>query len=97
MREAILILLVIAVLLALTAFRYRKQIAAVMNVWRMLKSARQAGTETNKQVQESKTASGPLVSCVKCGTWVPQSRGIKLGKASFYCSSDCVERSAKPA
>lgn len=94
MREAIFILLVIAVLLAFTAIRYRKQISAVVQFWRMLDQARK--TSPRSEIDESSNSgSGPLVNCAKCGTWVPESNAIRLGTRVFYCSSACMEKAAK--
>ena len=97
MKEAIFILLVLLILVGLTAFRYRKQLMAVLNVWRMLKSLRQAGKANKNHIEGGQTSSGPLVNCAKCGTWVPEDRAIKLGRTSFYCSANCMEKSAKVA
>ena len=94
MREAFVILIVLAVLVGLTAIRYRKQIAAMMHIWRSLKSMRQQAAQ--RQVQPEKPEDlGPLVNCSKCGTWVPEQRGIKLRGGTFYCSSNCLETAAK--
>lgn len=94
MKEAFFIFLVIAVLLGLTAIRYRKQIAAMIHIWRSLKSIRQQAAQ--RQVPPEKTEQlGPLVNCAKCGTWVPEQRAIKLRGGTFYCSSNCLETAAK--
>jgi hypothetical protein len=95
MREFVVILFVIAVLLALTALRYRKQIAAVYRFWDALKTAHNDRRgEINEPVEQE---SGPLVNCAKCGMWVPESKAIRLGTRNFYCSSACFERAAKTA
>ena len=94
MREAFVILIVIAVLLGLTAIRYRKQIAAMMHIWRSLKSMRQESTQRKVQPDNAEQL-GPLVNCAKCGTWVPEQRAIKLRGGTFYCSSNCLETAAK--
>jgi formylmethanofuran dehydrogenase subunit E len=87
MREAFFILFVIVVLLALTAVRYRKQIANVIGVARMLKDVKdQATTSTTLKGEQP---SVQLVSCAKCGVWVPQTKALtKSGKV--YCSNDCA-------
>ncbi|MBC7901040.1 MAG: hypothetical protein H7070_13425 [Saprospiraceae bacterium] len=97
MKEAIVILVVLLILVGLTAFRYRKQLMAMVNVWRMLKSMRQAGRQREDRIEGDNKASGPLVNCAKCGKWVPEDRAIKLGRTSFYCTAGCMEKSAKPA
>jgi hypothetical protein len=95
MREAFFIFLVIALILALTIFRYRSQIGAVYRFWKVLRSAR---TQTNSEIGEpAEAVKGPLVNCAKCGTWVPESKAIKLGPRVFYCSAACVEKTASAA
>ena len=95
MKEAFFILLIIAVLLGLTAIRYRKQIAAMLHIWRSLKSMRDQVKEKQVRPQDSIRA-GPLVNCAKCGAWVPEQKAIQLRGGTFYCSSACLE-SAVPA
>ncbi|MBX3245147.1 MAG: hypothetical protein KF685_11905 [Acidobacteria bacterium] len=96
MREAIFILLVIAVLLGLTAFRFRKQIWAVYQVWRTIKSVRDLNSGDRKEQIPNAKGTEQLVKCVKCGSWVPKNRSVDLGSA-VYCSSACIEKSATPA
>ncbi|MEP7214034.1 MAG: hypothetical protein ABI791_13220 [Acidobacteriota bacterium] len=94
MKEAVFILLVVAVLFALTAFRYRKQIQTVLGVWRMLSTGR--SNAGGRQVQgEQKGSSGKLVNCAKCGTWVPEQRAIRVPPNIYYCSRECVEQFVK--
>jgi hypothetical protein len=95
MREAIFILLVLAVLLGLTAYRYRRQIGIVLELWRMTKSMRKMQQPGNERIDAKADANGKLVNCAKCGTWVPEGRAIRLGGNSVYCSTVCVEKSAK--
>ena len=90
MKEAFFILLVIGVLIALTAIRYRRQIVGMIQIWRSLKSMRAQVKE--KQVRPEETiSSGTLVNCAKCGTWVPEQRAIKLRGGTVYCSTSCME------
>ena len=90
MKEAIFILLVIATLFALTAFRYRRQLRAAVGIWRMLRGVRAdlPGREPGGVAQPS---SGKLVSCTKCGTWSPEERAIRVPPNVYYCSRECVE------
>jgi Zn ribbon nucleic-acid-binding protein len=90
MREAVFILLVVLVLLALTAVRYRKQIAGIVGVARLFKDARANFTQHAKQVQKQTEESVPLVNCTKCGVWTPQNKARKIGDL-FYCSDECVQ------
>jgi hypothetical protein len=93
MREFLFILLIIVLLLAFTAFRYRKQIAAVYQFWSLIQGARQNRNAEIPTPVEIET--GPLVNCAKCGRWVAETAAIRLGSRSFYCSSACFERAAK--
>ena len=95
MKEAFFILLVFAVILGLTAIRYRKQIVTMLHIWRSLKSMRDQVKEKQVRPKESIPA-GQLVNCAKCGTWVPEQKAIQLRGGTFYCSSSCLE-SAVPA
>ena len=94
MREAVFILIVIAVLLGLTAIRYRKQIGAMLHIWRSLKSMRQQAGQRQVQTEKAEQL-GPLVNCAKCGTWVPEQRAIKFPGGTYYCSSNCLETATK--
>ena|SRR5688572_6636224 len=97
MKEALVILVVIGVLLVLTAIRYRRQIAAGMQIWRSMKAMRdQFKQQTGKTVEAKPVDSGKLVNCSKCGTWVPEQRAIKLRDGSSFCSSGCLESAAAP-
>ena len=96
MKEAIFVLVVIAALIALTAFRYRRQIKTVIGVWRMLRSAKN-GRAANQMDEAKETAAGPLVNCAKCGTWVPKSTAMRVPPKLFYCSRACLERSVEHA
>jgi len=92
MKEAFFILFVIALLLGLTAIRYRRQIGTMLHIWRSLKSMREQVKEKQVRHPDSIPA-GPLVNCAKCGTWVPEQKAIQLRGGTFYCSSACLESS----
>ncbi len=95
MREAIFILLVLLALFGLTAYRYRRQIGTMINLWRMMKSMRGSMNSRNANELPKSKSSGLLVRCAKCGTWSPESRSIKLRSNIFYCSSACVEKAVE--
>lgn len=90
MREGLFILLVIFVLAAWTAFRYRKQISGMIGFARMLKEAKDGLTKGPVQIQNKAEKGIPLVNCSKCGVWVPQNKARKVGEI-FYCSDECVK------
>jgi hypothetical protein len=95
MREAFFILLVIAAILALTAYRYRAHIGAIYRIWTVLRSARVG--RRDEMAEPAEAVKGPLVNCAKCGIWVPESKAIKLGTRVFYCSAACVEKMSSAA
>ena len=97
MKEAFVILVVIGVVLLLTAVRYRKQIAAGMQIWRSMKAMRETlNQQSGKRVASQPVDSGKLVNCAKCGTWVPEQRAITLRDGSSFCSSGCLESVVTP-
>ncbi len=96
MRDAIFILFVIFVLLGLTAIKYRKQIANLMELARVIKGTAIPGDLSPRNFPENNTASIPLVNCSKCGVWVPQNKARKLLDI-FFCSDECVQAARKPA
>lgn len=93
MREAVFILVVLLVILGLTAYRYRRQIGTMLNLYRMMKSMRQMNKPANNRIDGDDKSSGPLVNCAKCGTWVPENRAIKLRGNTVFCSAECLETS----
>ncbi len=97
MREIFFILLVVLVLLMLTAIRYRKQIAGMIGLARMLRQAKRSA-QTAKSVSPAGEKSMSLVNCTKCDIWVPQNKAVKF-RDGFICSSVCskVEQAAEPA
>jgi hypothetical protein len=96
MREAFVILFVIALLLGLTAFKYRKQVIAAYRFWGMLRDV-QKKNSSSQMPEPAVGELGPLVNCAKCGKWVPETQSIRLGTRMFYCSSACLEKAATAA
>jgi len=94
MKEAIFIGVILFVLAGVTAIRYRRQLVAMLDIWRMLRSI-QINAPRGNRIENEKKSSGPLVNCPKCGAWIPENKAIKLGRASYYCSVECVEKAAK--
>jgi Pyruvate/2-oxoacid:ferredoxin oxidoreductase delta subunit len=84
-REAVLILVVIAVLLALTAVKYRRQIVGMISVARMLKAAATASkTGQIRTRQPEVRATAQLVNCSGCGVWVPEEKA-SVRRGGSYC------------
>lgn len=93
----LIILLILLVVAALVAFRYRRQIQAGWQIWRVLRQMRQVGKSQEKTVEKQKDSlkEVPLVRCEKCGKWISPEGALKLRSDKFYCSSNCMERAAK--
>ncbi|HTH50579.1 MAG TPA: hypothetical protein VL501_01515 [Pyrinomonadaceae bacterium] len=85
MRETLLILVVVGILLAITAVRYRRQINGIIGFARMLKDAKDAARVPNMRTQQPQARSSvQLVNCSKCGVWVPENKALQRGRLA-YC------------
>lgn len=74
-----------AILLAITAVKYRRQINGVIGFARMLKEAKNAADVHSVQAAQPQVKSAvQLVNCSKCGVWVPQAKAVRRGTLS-YC------------
>lgn len=97
MKEALFILAVLAVILAYTAFRHRKTIAAVFQIFRMLRSPREI---QNRFVDSTGIASmargGKLVQCESCGVRIPEGRVFQTNKGGNCCSQECASARVTP-
>jgi Sec-independent protein translocase protein TatA len=92
-----LVLLALLILVfGMIALRFRPQIQAALQIWRMykqIKQVNQANQPIEKQMpKREKIANEALVRCANCGKWIPQSDALNLRKQTFYCSSNCVEK-----
>ncbi|MBK9439418.1 MAG: hypothetical protein IPN51_15850 [Chloracidobacterium sp.] len=92
MREFVVVLLVILILLGITAFKYRRQIAMVIGFGKMLRDARSNIKQASSPRQVNAEPS-ELVNCTRCGTWLPKDRAIRFDAKTYYCSKDCVRTS----
>ncbi len=95
MKEVFFIFLVLIVLAAMTAYRYRRGIRAFLEFWRMVRTAQVSGRPAGKQIHEQPAAAEPLVHCPKCGKWISENDAIRLGRTMYYCSTKCLEASTK--
>lgn len=95
MREALVVLIVLLILIALTAYRYRRQIGTMINVGKMIRDAASGNVNRREAINAEPVASGNLVSCTKCATWVPEAKAIKFGGNTFFCTDACLQRSIK--
>ena len=87
------LLILVLVAAAAVAFRYRRHIQGAWLMWNTFRRMKKQASPKKKEVGE-KAGSGNslLVSCAKCGNWVPQNDAVKL-KSNFYCSHRCLEES----
>ena len=86
MKEVLFILLVVFILAATTALRYRKQIAGMIGFAKMLKEAKQNLTQDPSNRLRPEEKGIPLVNCSKCGVWIPQTKAVKVGDL-YLCSN----------
>ncbi len=92
----IIILGLMLIVLMLIVSRYRKQIQMGLYVFRMFRKMRQMSKTEEKQINATANSTETnLVNCAKCGTWIPQNKALKLRSGVFYCSSNCLEATAK--
>jgi hypothetical protein len=89
MKEAVFILLVIGVLLALTAVRYRKQIAGLISLAKVLRETKRAVLERTPAISREAEKSIPLVNCAGCGVWVPRTKALRRSEV-YFCSDKCM-------
>ena len=83
MREALFILAVVAVILILTAVRYRKQISGAIGIAKALKEAQRP------QAMSGERKAGALVACTQCGIRIPEDKAVPLGGGSYRCDRHC--------
>jgi hypothetical protein len=88
MREFLLVFAVVLAILALTAFKYRRQLAALVGVIRFL-SSDQNGRATRIDPPRHTGNAGQLVKCDICGIWVPEEKGRVVGSL-MTCSDKCL-------
>jgi type II secretory pathway pseudopilin PulG len=94
MREILFVLIVVLVLLALTAIRYRKQIAGMIGIARMLRQAKRSAAERVQTFPKETQATNPLVNCSKCDIWVPQGKAVRF-RDGFICSKVCEKEATR--
>ncbi|MBK9216055.1 MAG: hypothetical protein IPM59_10730 [Chloracidobacterium sp.] len=83
MREALFILAILGVLLALTAVKYRKQIVGMIGFARALKEG------PRRPVTDAERSAGRLVECARCGIRIPESKAVRLSSGTFRCDREC--------
>jgi len=91
----LLLLFILAALFIWLSWRFRRQITAARQVWKMLvetnRRMRQQ-TAANQPQQQQKIPAGKLVRCEKCQTWVPKDSALNFGNNTYFCSPKCMEK-----
>lgn len=89
----LIILVLFLVLTAMIAVRFRRQITAAIQLYKMLRQIRNQGKPPEKKIDKQTVAKNAmLVRCARCGTWTPQKNALNLQSKIFYCSSNCMEK-----
>ncbi|MEJ7623097.1 MAG: hypothetical protein WKF34_03820 [Pyrinomonadaceae bacterium] len=91
--EFLFVLAIVVGLVALTALRYRKQLAAGIRFARILNEAKTAAGRNRTVAGEP--AAVPLVNCSKCGVWVPRGKATTDSKGESSCAA-CLQHSDNP-
>jgi hypothetical protein len=91
-----IILIVCAVFLGLLYVRLRPYLLLVQRMFRVLRDVRRMRPGAPVQpLRKEAPISDKLVRCAACGTWIPESRAVRLRSSlATYCSHDCLESSA---
>lgn len=87
MKEAIFIIVLILIVLGLTALRYRKQIASMIGMARLLREAKK-GMSAGPALGRPAEKVGVLAHCETCGVNFPEERMMRI-KGKRYCSNEC--------
>ena len=91
----LILLILLFCLLAIIATRYRRRIKTAIEIWGSLKKEHQEKQSHQQKIKEIETEKEvPLVKCQKCGNWIAQKKALKLNSGSYFCSSNCLEKSA---
>ena len=89
MREALIILTVVAVLIVLTAIKYRRQIVALIGFYRQLRTLRSGMREGDGRARINNPVDGiQLIKCDRCGKWLPENETTRLNSGTV-CAVDC--------
>ena len=91
----IILLILFLILLAMIAVRYRRQISAGIEIYKMFRQLRNPQKPSEKQINPKKNEKETaLVRCARCGTWKSQGDAINLRSKTSYCSASCMEKAA---
>ena len=92
----IVLLFLLFFLLAIFTKRYRSQIKTAIEIWQSLKVNHHHKNQNQRNEMSDNSKNVPLVKCAKCGNWISQTSALNLNQRTFYCSSNCLEKTAVP-
>jgi hypothetical protein len=93
MRELIFILFVVAVLLAITAVKYRRQIVTLITIWKQFQAMRAGMPSRQNAPKPIEPERGiKLVNCARCGKWVPENTARRHSNTTFVCVGGCAAK-----
>lgn len=97
MIKLLIIFFVLLMILMLLLMRYRRQLQAGLQIWRMYKQIRKTpkSSPPQKEVTQKVSRGESLVRCARCGKWVAPAGAISLRAKTFYCSTQCMEKAAR--
>ena len=89
MREAFVVLIVVAVLLVLTAIKYRRQIVTLIGFYKQVQAVRSELRNKTGSPGANRPLEGiQLVKCECCGKWVSETRSVRYGDR-VVCADNC--------
>ena len=93
----IILLILFAVLIVIIATRFRRQINAGIEIFKMFRQVRrQMKPQEEKQIKSKVSKTDvPLIRCAKCGKWISESNALNLRSKTFYCSTNCMEQAVR--
>jgi len=93
----IILLILLATVIIFIAIRFRRQITAGIEIYKMFRQVRgQMKPKEEKQIRQPVSKSDvQLVRCGKCGKWINESNALNLRSKTFYCSTSCMEQAVR--
>jgi len=93
MRELLIILFVIAVLIVLTAIKYRRQIVGLIGFYKAFKTMRNSMREGgSRPAMRDRSGGIELVKCARCGRWISPSTAVNSLEGLVCSEVDCQTR-----
>lgn len=90
----IVLLVLLFILVAIITTRFRNQIKTAIEIWQSLKANHFQNNQNQQKKINNESKDVPLVKCSKCGNWIAQTKALNFNQRQFYCSANCLEKSA---